>query len=68
MATHQWRPAGVIRTIDDTGSDVDVMVDALFNDSQETGQIRYRLLDRTPVLRMDLRTYQIEGGRMLTAV
>jgi len=69
MATHQWRPAGVIHSIDDTGSDVDVMVDALFNDSQETGQIL--AIDcsiELPSLQMGLRTYQAEGGRMLSVV
>jgi hypothetical protein len=49
MATHQWRPAGVIHTVDDAGSEVIVMADALCSDGQETGQVRYRLLDQTPV-------------------
>jgi len=46
MATHQWRPAGVIHTFDEAGSEVIVMVDALFNDEREAGQVRYRLLDQ----------------------
>jgi len=67
MATHQWRPAGVIHTVDDAGIEVIVMADALCSDGQETGQVRYRLLDQTPVIRIDESTYDVDGRTLTVA-
>ena len=64
---HQWRPAGVIHTVDDAGDDVVVMLDARFKCEQQAGQIRYRLLDQTPVKRIDATTFEVDGRTLTVA-
>ena len=62
-----WRLAGVIDTVGDGGRNIVVMMDARFSDGPEVGLIRYRLLDQTPVKRMDEGTFEVER-RTLTVV
>ena len=58
---------GVIHTVDDAGADAVVMMDALFSDGQETDQVRYRLLDQTPVSRIDESTFEVDGRTLTIA-
>ena len=41
--------------------------DILFQDGQEADQVRYRLLDRTPVTRIDESSFHVDGRTLTVA-